>query len=825
MKADSLLQMKLYEEARSIYADLKLRYPNWSPAHFGYIKSLADRVSIGEQAMAWRDAIARFPASSAPFRALVACLQSHENKAKSLQELEILAEHPKHGWSALRALGMLAEAEKRYSDAAAHFRASLSQNAGQIDTTIRLINTLLVLGEVEDAENFCSSMLREQPAKAAPYLVAAKVALMRGQLDLARRRAEALRDTVPVTSKEVVSLLEIFAEHGPIKELAPISTMFEDVVGNNFIIGRMFALTLYKAGRLREALLQSALLSNQYPEEVEPLLIMADAAASVGDWDHAAAGWRSIIPNTQHVAAGAASTFMPSRAGAASVVPSHRSLLKGECALQEALLFAMKFERWRSVLAITSRLLPEVRATMARIDIILCRNIALGALGCPPENMQEFERLHPGLPSPSPGLDYFWHDANSTPAAIVKLIDGMHTRLHAVSPPTSDATPAFHTNAVQPGTPAEVAKEHSRVAQRLAKMRKFDEAYGEITSAIRLDPHNHAYFLARGKLLSFKGELSDRTKSDLRAAVNLAGSQAIVPLRALAAHIWATEGVTDELLTLAKCMTSDLQKLEVKDIVWAAAIFADAGFIENAMDLYLQAFLKDADIVVKQRYLVLLHQVSVWHPEKIDDNEQVQRAYASMENAKGKFVELCGGARTVAVVGNSPCELGRGAGAQIDAHDIVIRFNNFSTSYPFTPDYGSKTTIWVKTGMFETVQRRVGEKFDLIVQPAGHLPFSSAHGVDVVWSAILDDCEMEFVPRKFKYELVKKLGATPSAGLLILYWLHSLNGPLSRSSIFGFSMTDQPEGGHTVYHSAPDNGAYRHNWQAERAIFDQLFAA
>ena len=369
----------------------------------------------------------------------------------------------------------------------------------------------------------------------------------------------------------------------------------------------------------------------------------------------------------------------------------------------------------------------------------------------------------------------------------------------------------------------EIAKQHFRIFQRRVRDRQFDSAAEEISSAIKLDPENYAYPLARANLLLTRGELSERTKNDLLESVNLAGKKTIGPLRALAGFIWKNEGVTQELLQTINLILSSGAEIDVKLMLWIAAIYADAGFIENAAELYVEAMNKDATIASKQRYLFLLHHVSLIYPEKVENLERVRFAYNTMLSAQGEFEKICRSGKRIAVVGNSPCELGRGMGDAIDKHDIVIRFNNFSTAYPFVADYGSKTNIWVKTGLFETVHRRNGVDFDLIIQSASHLPVASPNGVDVMWSAIADGNIMEFIPLKLKYDLVKKLQATPSAGLLILSWIYSINGPLSRDSVFGFSFIDQQAGSHTSYHSAPDNGTYKHNWEAEREIFDTLF--
>jgi len=56
------------------------------------------------------------------------------------------------------------------------------------------------------------------------------------------------------------------------------------------------------------------------------------------------------------------------------------------------------------------------------------------------------------------------------------------------------------------------------------------------------------------------------------------------------------------------------------------------------------------------------------------------------------FVRFISG-KSVAVVGNSYLESGRGRGPEIDGHDIVIRFNNAPSEKIFAPDFGEKTTV------------------------------------------------------------------------------------------------------------------------------------
>ena len=57
------------------------------------------------------------------------------------------------------------------------------------------------------------------------------------------------------------------------------------------------------------------------------------------------------------------------------------------------------------------------------------------------------------------------------------------------------------------------------------------------------------------------------------------------------------------------------------------------------------------------------------------------------------YIDKFGKDASIAIVGNGPYELGLGKGEQIDAHDIVVRFNAYDDSEKYTIDYGKKTNI------------------------------------------------------------------------------------------------------------------------------------
>ena len=62
-------------------------------------------------------------------------------------------------------------------------------------------------------------------------------------------------------------------------------------------------------------------------------------------------------------------------------------------------------------------------------------------------------------------------------------------------------------------------------------------------------------------------------------------------------------------------------------------------------------------------------------------------------NSFMNYLDSVGKDASIAIVGNGPYEIGLKKGSEIDAHDIVLRFNNYAMSLKYTEDYGKKTNI------------------------------------------------------------------------------------------------------------------------------------
>ncbi len=180
--------------------------------------------------------------------------------------------------------------------------------------------------------------------------------------------------------------------------------------------------------------------------------------------------------------------------------------------------------------------------------------------------------------------------------------------------------------------------------------------------------------------------------------------------------------------------------------------------------------------------------------------------------------------RSMAIVGNSPCELGSGKGPLIDGHDMVARFNRFSVEDEFARDYGRKCTIHVRHSQDVEINAdssasdwTVIDRPDLIYRErkwTNVLALSSA-GVKI-----------SPLPVGFHQHLYQRLRGEPSAGIIFCALVKDLRGFLPRESCFGFSFVDQigqaASSAHYFEHARP---SFKHRWTLEKEMFEELTRA
>ena len=199
--------------------------------------------------------------------------------------------------------------------------------------------------------------------------------------------------------------------------------------------------------------------------------------------------------------------------------------------------------------------------------------------------------------------------------------------------------------------------------------------------------------------------------------------------------------------------------------------------------------------------------------------------YEKMQQDTASLMEMIRDKRrSLAVVGNSPCEKGFGRGPMIDGHDLVARFNVFSTTAEFAPDYGTKCNIHVRSLPEDEEANEFSMVSDTILLSRADLIYRNRQ-----WKNILElarsGAKLSAFPTGFHQGLYKKLGAAPSSGIAFCALLRQERGVLSRSSCFGFAFVDQIGAKRTSAHYFRDSRpSFTHQWKREQEMFDELTA-
>jgi len=128
----------------------------------------------------------------------------------------------------------------------------------------------------------------------------------------------------------------------------------------------------------------------------------------------------------------------------------------------------------------------------------------------------------------------------------------------------------------------------------------------------------------------------------------------------------------------------------------------------------------------------------------------------------------------IAIVGNGAGELGKKKGEEIDGHDYIFRFNNFSTD-GYETDYGEKITHWVTTFWHDIPLRRGLDAKVVCPLPLNddrfvrgyHLQkYHGGHNLHAVVSRGANCMPFEL------YEELLTFAPWPSAGLMMIWWLY-----------------------------------------------------
>jgi glycosyltransferase involved in cell wall biosynthesis len=181
--------------------------------------------------------------------------------------------------------------------------------------------------------------------------------------------------------------------------------------------------------------------------------------------------------------------------------------------------------------------------------------------------------------------------------------------------------------------------------------------------------------------------------------------------------------------------------------------------------------------------------------------------------------------RTVAVVGNGPGCLGAGLGPEIDAHDLVVRFNNYPTGYE--ADYGARTDVWVRGAHRDVRDRPEIENLRLVVWEMDffrNLLELAEHGDVLHRDTQFSPDKVTHVGTASKRALREASGLLlPTSGAQLLWLLHEARGSLDGVDVYGFSTIDGSEElGH--YFDALGDMGHRHDADGEGTFLRSLLA-
>ena len=215
-----------------------------------------------------------------------------------------------------------------------------------------------------------------------------------------------------------------------------------------------------------------------------------------------------------------------------------------------------------------------------------------------------------------------------------------------------------------------------------------------------------------------------------------------------------------------------------------------------------------------------------------DKVKQCAHAFKTLEeNRTNNSLEKLLQNKKLAIVGNSPNLIEKRKGNQIDAADIVVRFNNYRTQ-DFETDYGTKTNIWVCCQASDIVNRPADEvkKMDYIL-----------YNVDLKHCKLNPEClknisenlnyniPISYIGAEHKKDLMQYGIVYASTGLSALYHFYKICS-LNRNNIFGFSFLENSTNYYEHYfqkRSARKIKKFQkngyHNFDLENAVLKKLF--
>lgn len=176
---------------------------------------------------------------------------------------------------------------------------------------------------------------------------------------------------------------------------------------------------------------------------------------------------------------------------------------------------------------------------------------------------------------------------------------------------------------------------------------------------------------------------------------------------------------------------------------------------------------------------------------------------------KSTFANMVRG-RRVAIVGNSQSEIGKKSGAAIDAHDIVIRFNNYMLD-GFEEDYGARTDVWIRGFGFVDVDDRLDKEtfsYSGISGDYHYHPICSREQAEIMHRDVVVrglSCSY-FDPWGYR-RMHRTFSGEPTTGLVTIY--SCLRFGATSVDCFGFSFQETKLSLSHYFYQREDKSMYR----------------
>lgn len=281
------------------------------------------------------------------------------------------------------------------------------------------------------------------------------------------------------------------------------------------------------------------------------------------------------------------------------------------------------------------------------------------------------------------------------------------------------------------------------------------------------------------------------------------------------------QGVTPQLLAGYQRWLADHQPSERYLLGYAQVLLAqqDYAALSEVVGRYSELLAHS-----RQHPAIAWVKINTTPAAELTEERALWSAYQQVvQDSEHAWAELADPVHQIAVVGNSPCERGRGQGAQIDQHDRVIRFNAFDLAAPYAPDYGTRVD-WVVRSAASDANLELDPQYQHKTVVISYIGFLARfRGWPLVQRLQAAGHRVCCYPAHLHQGLIQTLQRSPSAGLSMVWLLKQLRASAIHAvDYYGFAFTDQiGESATSSHYFEQATPSLRHAWQQERGCFEQ----